>query len=221
MGMNLVILGPPGAGKGTQAVRLAQAFSLRHLSSGDLLRAERARGSELGKKAAEYMDAGKLVPDEIIIGAVLAQLSSLGDKAGLLLDGFPRTVAQAESLDKALAEAGKRVDAVPALAVPDEMILDRITGRRTCPRCNAVYHVKTLPPAQEGICDADGTALVQRPDDTAEVVKQRLDAYHRQTAPLEAYYRKKGLLVEVDGSLEMDAVFRALSKAVRRRLGME
>lgn len=221
MGMNLVILGPPGAGKGTQAVRLAQAFSLRHLSSGDLLRAERARGSELGKKAAEYMDAGKLVPDEIIIGAVLAQLSDLGDKAGLLLDGFPRTVAQAESLDEALTRAGKQVDAVPALAVPDDLIVDRITGRRTCPRCNAVYHVKTLPPARDGVCDADGAVLVQRADDTAEVVKQRLEAYHRQTAPLEAYYRDKGLLAEVDGTQDMDTVFQALSEAVRRRLGME
>ncbi len=221
MGMNLVILGPPGAGKGTQAVRLAQAFSLRHLSSGDLLRAERARGSALGKKAAEYMDAGKLVPDEIIIGAVLSQLSDLGDKAGLLLDGFPRTVAQAESLGKALNQAGKRVDVVPALAVPDDLIVDRITGRRTCPRCNAVYHVKTLPPARDGICDADGAVLVQRPDDTAEVVKQRLEAYHRQTAPLEAYYRDKGLLAEVDGTQDMDTVFQALSEAVRRRLGME
>jgi adenylate kinase len=221
MGMNLVILGPPGAGKGTQAVRLAQAFSLRHLSSGDLLRAERARGSALGKKAAEYMDAGELVPDEIIIGAVLSQLSDLGDKAGLLLDGFPRTVAQAESLGKALNQAGKRVDVVPALAVPDDLIVDRITGRRTCPRCNAVYHVKTLPPARDGICDADGAVLVQRPDDTAEVVKQRLEAYHRQTAPLEAYYRDKGLLAEVDGTQDMDTVFQALSEAVRRRLGME
>ncbi|MDM8007191.1 MAG: adenylate kinase [Phycisphaerae bacterium] len=219
--MNLVILGPPGAGKGTQAVRLAQAFSLRHLSSGDLLRAERARGSALGKKAAEYMDAGKLVPDEIIIGAVLSQLSDLGDKAGLLLDGFPRTVAQAESLGKALNQAGKRVDVVPALAVPEDLIVDRITGRRTCPRCNAVYHVKTLPPARDGICDADGAVLVQRPDDTAEVVKQRLEAYHRQTAPLEAYYRDKGLLAEVDGTQDMDTVFQALSEAVRRRLGME
>lgn len=221
MGMNLVILGPPGAGKGTQAVRLAQVFSLRHLSSGDLLRAERAKGSELGKKAAAYMDAGKLVPDEIIVGAVLAQLSDLGDKAGLLLDGFPRTVVQAESLDQALSRAGKQVDAVPALAVPDELIVDRITGRRTCPRCNAVYHVKTLPPKKEGVCDADGVALIQRPDDTAEVVRQRLDAYHKQTAPLEDYYRNKGILAEVDGTREMDAVFQALSDAIRRRLGVK
>lgn len=175
----------------------------------------------MGKKAAEYMDAGKLVPDEIIIGAVLAQLSDLGDKAGLLLDGFPRTVAQAESLDEALTRAGKQVDAVPALAVPDDLIVDRITGRRTCPRCNAVYHVKTLPPARDGVCDADGAVLVQRADDTAEVVKQRLEAYHRQTAPLEAYYRDKGLLAEVDGTQDMDTVFQALSEAVRRRLGME
>jgi len=221
MGANLVILGPPGAGKGTQAVRLSQAFALRHLSSGDLLRAERAKGSELGKKAAEYMDAGKLVPDEIIVGAVLAQLSDLGDKAGLLLDGFPRTVAQAESLDVALTRAGKRVDLVPALAVPDGLIVDRITGRRTCPACNAVYHVKTLPPVKDGVCNVDGKALIQRPDDTAEVVKQRLDAYHRQTAPLEAYYRNKGLLAEVDGTADMDVVFQALSEVVRRRLGQK
>ncbi len=221
MGANLVILGPPGAGKGTQAVRLAQAFALRHLSSGDLLRAERAKGSELGRKAAEYMDAGKLVPDEIIVGAVLAQLSDLGDKAGLLLDGFPRTVAQAESLEAALTKAGKRVDLVPALAVPDGLIVDRITGRRTCPACNAVYHVKTLPPARDGVCNVDGKALIQRPDDTAEVVKQRLDAYHKQTAPLEAYYREKGLLAEVDGTQDMDVVFQALSEVVRRRLGQK
>lgn len=221
MNMNLVILGPPGAGKGTQAVRLAEAFSLRHLSSGDLLRAERARGSSLGRKAAEYMDAGKLVPDEIIVGAVLAQLDDLNGKAGLLLDGFPRTVGQAESLDKALGGAGKRVDLVPALAVPDGLILDRITGRRTCPTCNAVYHVKTLPPAKEGVCDTDGTTLVQRPDDTAEVVRQRLEAYHRQTAPLEAYYRSRGILAEVDGTKDVDLVFQALSEVVRRRLGVK
>lgn len=220
MGMNLVILGPPGAGKGTQAVRLAQMFSLRHLSSGDLLRAERARGSELGQKAAAYMDAGKLVPDEIIVGAVLAQLDDLGDRAGLLLDGFPRTVAQAESLDRALGEAGRRVDLVPDLVVPDALIVDRITGRRTCPTCNAVYHVKTLPPARDGVCDADGTALIQRPDDTAEVVRQRLEAYHKQTAPLEAYYRNKGILAEVDGTRDVDSVFQALSEAVGRRLGV-
>jgi adenylate kinase len=221
MGMNLVILGPPGAGKGTQAVRLAQTFALRHLSSGDLLRAERRKGSELGKRAAQYMDAGQLVPDEIIVGAVLAQLGELGDKAGLLLDGFPRTVAQAESLDQALGSAGSKVDLVPALVVPDDLIVDRITGRRTCPTCNAVYHVKTLPPRKDGVCDADGTALIQRPDDTAEVVKQRLDAYHKQTAPLEAYYRRKGILAEADGTRDMDAVFATLSEVVRRQLGLK
>jgi adenylate kinase len=219
MGVNLVILGPPGAGKGTQAARLSEAFALRHLSSGDLLRAERRKGSELGRRAAQYMDAGQLVPDEIIVGAVLAQLGELGDRAGLLLDGFPRTVAQAESLDKALAAAGSKVDLVPALAVPDELIVDRITGRRSCPACNAVYHMKTLPPRKDGVCDNDGTALIQRPDDTAEVVKQRLDAYHRQTAPLEAYYRREGTLAEVDGTREVDAVFAELSEVVRRRLG--
>ena len=211
--MNLVILGPPGAGKGTQAIRLAEAFSLKHLSSGDVLRAERAKGSELGQKVGEFMDAGALVPDEIIVDAILAQLEDLGGQ-GVLLDGFPRTVAQANSLDVALTKAGKKVDLVPSLQVPDEPIVDRITGRRTCPTCNGVYHVVTLPPKQEGVCDKDGTALIQRPDDTAEVVKKRLSAYHEQTAPVEAYYRDKGVLAEVDGTQDIDAVTAALVKIV-------
>jgi adenylate kinase len=214
--MNLVILGPPGAGKGTQATRLAETFSLEHLSSGDVLRAERAKGSELGKKVAKFMDDGALVPDEIIVDAILAQLADL-DGQGVLLDGFPRTVAQAESLDAALAKVGKKVDLVPSLQVPDEPIVDRITGRRTCPTCNAVYHVVTLPPKQEGVCDKDGTALIQRPDDTAEVVQQRLSAYHEQTAPVEAYYRDKGVLAEVDGTQDIDAVTAALVEVVKTR----
>lgn len=219
MGKNLLILGPPGAGKGTQAVRLAEAFGLRHLSSGDVLRAERKKGSELGQRVTKYMDAGELVPDEIIVEVILAQLADQADAKGVLLDGFPRTVAQAESLDNAFAGAGQQVDLVLSLVVPDEPIVERITGRRVCPQCGAVYHVKTLKPKQEGVCDHDGAALIHRTDDTAEVVKQRLAAYHEQTAPLEAYYRDKGLLGEVDGTKDVDAVCEALSAVVRERLG--
>lgn len=217
--MNLVILGPPGAGKGTQAARLADACDLRHLSSGDVLRAERKKGSALGEKVAQFMDSGALVPDEIIVEVILAQLDDPGDSRGILLDGFPRTRAQAESLDRALSAAGKRVDLVPSLVVPDEAIVNRITGRRVCPTCNAVYHVTSLPPRQEGICDHDGTELIHRTDDTAEVVKERLAAYHEQTAPVEAYYREKGLLAEVDGTKDVDAVFAELLEVVRRRTG--
>jgi len=217
--MNVVLLGPPGAGKGTQAMRLSGAFSLRHLSSGDVLRAERAKGSELGNRVASYMDSGQLVPDQIIVEVILAQLKDPGDAAGFLLDGFPRTEAQAESLDKAMAEAGCQIDTVLSLQVPDSDIVDRITGRRSCPTCNAVYHVKSLPPAKDGVCDKDGTPLIQREDDTEEVVNKRLAAYHEQTEPLEAYYRKQGNLAEVDGTKSVDDVCEDLVGIIRDRLG--
>ncbi len=216
--MNLVLLGPPGAGKGTQAKRLAEAFRLRHLSSGDVLRAERKKGSELGRKVSGYMDSGALVPDEIIVEVILAQLQDLGGASGFLLDGFPRTGPQAESLDAALAKAGQKVDLVVNIQVPDEEIVGRITGRRSCPTCGAVYHLEHLPPARPGLCDVEGAGLVHRQDDTREVVQQRLAAYHAQTAPLESYYRGKGVLAEVDGSQNADAVFEALRKVVAGRV---
>ncbi len=217
--MNLVILGPPGAGKGTQAARLSEVFSLRHLSSGDVLRAERKKGSALGGRVAKYMDAGELVPDGIIVEVILTQLQDSGGSKGVLLDGFPRTRAQATSLDKVLSGASRRVDLVLSLTVPDELIVDRITGRRICPTCDAVYHVRALPPAERGVCDHDGTPLIHRTDDTEAVVKQRLTAYYEQTSPLEAYYREKGILVEVDGTKDVDGVLEALSAAIRSRLG--
>ncbi len=192
--MNLVLLGPPGAGKGTQAARLSEAFDLCHLSSGDLLRAERQRGSALGGKVAGTMDTGGLVPDEIIVEVILNRLKEGRDSAGFLLDGFPRTRAQAESLDKAAEAIGRRMDLVVSLEVPDQPIVDRITGRRSCPSCGRIYHVRSLPPVKPGICDDDGSALAHRSDDTEEVVQQRLSAYHEQTEPLKAFYRKQGLL---------------------------
>jgi adenylate kinase len=216
--MNLVLLGPPGAGKGTQAAKLSKAFGLRHLSSGDVLRAERKKGSELGKRVTGYMDSGALVPDEIIIEVILEQLKSNEGFEGFLLDGFPRTGSQAESLDAALAKRGQKVDQVLSVVVPDEEIVDRITGRRICSTCNAVYHVRHRPPARDNVCDRDGTQLVHRPDDTREVIEQRLAAYHAQTKPLEAYYRGKGLLVEADGTKDVDTVFAALQQMVKQRV---
>jgi adenylate kinase len=216
--MNLILLGPPGAGKGTQAVRLSKAFGLRHLSSGDLLRAERKKGSELGLKVAGCMDSGVLVPDDIIIAVILAQLPAPDEGSGFLLDGFPRTLSQAESLDAALEVAGRQVDLVLALQVPDEPIVERITGRRICPACGSVYHVRHQPPAQDGICDRDGSRLIHRKDDTQEVVRTRLSAYHAQTEPLEAYYRRRNILADVDGTPEVDAVASRLQQIVRDRL---
>jgi adenylate kinase len=215
--MILVLLGPPGAGKGTQAARLAAASGMRHLSSGDLLRSERKKGTQLGRRVSGYMDAGHLVPDDIIVEAILGELQSSKPEAGVILDGFPRTVSQARSLDEALAKIGQRVERVANIQVPDREIVNRITGRRICPTCGSVYHVEKHPPAQPGKCDRDGTPLVHRPDDTEEVVQQRLAAYHAQTEPLEAYYRGKGLLVEVDGTPDADSVFPELERIVKRR----
>jgi len=217
--MILVLLGPPGAGKGTQATRLSEVFGLEHLSSGDVLRAERKSGTDLGQRVASYMDAGELVPDEIIIEVILARVLKAAEGSGVLLDGFPRTAAQAQKLDESLEAAGGGVDLVVSLVVPDEPIVARITGRRSCPTCGSVYHIASLPPKAEGVCDKDGTALVQRSDDTEEVVAQRLAAYHAQTEPLEAYYREQGLLAEVDGTQDIDAVFVQSREVVRSRVG--
>jgi len=213
--MNVILFGPPGAGKGTQAARLVQEFGFEHLSSGDVLRAERAAGTELGRKVSAYMDAGQLVPDEIIIEVILGRVLNSTSQAGVLLDGFPRTLPQAEQLDRALADAGRRVDLVLSIRVPDELIVERITGRRMCPSTGKIYHIKYMPPKREGVCDETGEPLIQRPDDTEEVVKKRLKAYHDQTEPLEKYYRDRGVLVEVDGTQDVDTVARRISEVVR------
>ncbi len=217
--MNLILLGPPGAGKGTQAVRLAEAFGLQHLSSGDVLRAERKSGTELGARVTQYMDSGALVPDEIIVEVILARVLKPTQPAGVLLDGFPRTLAQAEALDRALTRVGKKVDLVVSLRVADELIVDRITGRRVCPACGGVYHVSSLPPKKAGVCDKDASPLVHRTDDTAAVVQERLAAYHAQTQPLESYYRAKGAVVEVDGTSGVDVVFQNARQEIIARVG--
>lgn len=216
--MIVILFGPPGAGKGTQAERLTARYGFEHLSSGDVLRAERKSGTELGKRVTGYMDSGALVPDEIIIEVIISRVLKSTSQAGVLLDGFPRTLPQAEQLDKALAQAGKKVGLVLSILVPDESIVERITGRRMCPSTGKIYHVKYMPPRVEGVCDETGEKLIQRPDDTETVVKQRLDAYHRQTQPLEDYYRGRGSLVEVDGTQDVDVVAKRIAEVVDDRL---
>jgi adenylate kinase len=204
--MNIVFFGPPGAGKGTQAKILIERYGIPQISTGDMLREHRAKGTELGKKAQEYMDKGQLVPDEIILGMVKERLSQPDCQKGFILDGFPRTVAQAEALDKLLSEMGKKLDFALALIVPDELLVERLTGRRTCKNCGMMYHIKYKPPKVEGKCDVCGGELYQRPDDNEETVRNRLKVYHEQTAPLIEYYKNKGILREIDGSKSIEEI---------------
>lgn len=204
--MNIVFLGPPGAGKGTQAKILIEKYGIPQISTGDMLREHRAKGTELGKKAQEYMDKGQLVPDEIILGMVKERLAQPDCAKGFILDGFPRTVAQAEALDKILSEMNKNLDFALALVVPDELLVERLTGRRTCKNCGMMFHVKYKPPKVEGKCDACGGELYQRPDDNEETVRNRLKVYHESTAPLIDYYKKKGILKEIDGSKSIEEI---------------
>lgn len=218
--MIVIFLGPPGAGKGTQAHRICQEFDLKHVSSGDLLRDERAAGSQLGDKVAGYMDAGQLVPDEVITEIILAYLAK-DPKSRVLLDGFPRTVNQAECLATSLAQAGRQVNIVVELTTPDDALVDRITGRRGCPQCHAVYHLAAQPPKAPGVCDQCGTALVQRKDDTERVVRDRLKAYHQQTKPLSDWYRRAGLLSQVNGHLDVDSVTQKVRSVLKSIVGSE
>jgi len=200
--LRIVLMGPPGAGKGTQAKKLAEKFGMVHLSSGDILRAERASGSRLGKRLAAHMDAGELVPDEIVV-EVMAKAIIAGDSdKGLVLDGFPRTVRQAEALDAQLERAGKALDAVVMIDADDDLIAQRITGRRSCPECGKVYHVKFMPPRRDEVCDVCGAELIQREDDSESVVRQRLEAYKSQTTLVNRYYRDCGhvKVIDVDGN---------------------
>lgn len=203
--MRVVLLGAPGAGKGTHCKRIVARYGLLHLSSGDILRRERAEGSDLGRQAQSYMDAGTLVPDDLIV-AMMSKAVKAAPSAGLVLDGFPRTVNQAEALDRALSDNGDDIDLVINLDVSDDVVVERITGRRSCPRCGAVYHVKNMPPKEDGVCDAEGAELVQRPDDTAEVVKNRLATYYEQTMPVVDYYKARRGVDDVDANGDADVV---------------
>ena len=200
--LNLILLGPPGAGKGTQAGRLREDFHLPYIATGDMLRAQVKDGTELGVKAKEYMDRGDLVPDEVIIGMILDCVSGGSCADGFLLDGFPRSVGQAEALDDALGELDRKLTAVLLIEAPDEAIVTRISGRRVCSENpEHVYHVEFDPPEKEGVCDKDDGELVQRDDDRPDTVRKRLDVYHQQTAPLIPFYEDRGLLHRFDGSL--------------------
>jgi adenylate kinase len=197
--LNLILLGPPGAGKGTQAERLTQDFPLAYIATGDMLRQAVAEGTELGLKAKQFMDAGDLVPDEVIIGVALERVEADDARDGFLLDGFPRTIAQAEALEQEMEQLGRGITAVLLIDVPDEEIVRRVSGRRVS-RSGRVYHVDFDPPKHEGRCDIDGSPLTQRDDDRPEVVRARLAKYHDVTAPLVRYYEDRGLLRRFDGT---------------------
>ncbi|PKU21871.1 adenylate kinase [Telmatospirillum siberiense] len=213
--MRLILLGPPGGGKGTQAKRLQDDYGLVQLSTGDMLRAAVASGSEIGKKAKAVMAAGQLVSDEIVVGIISDRIRQSDAQRGFILDGFPRTVAQAEALDVMLGEQGLAIDAAIEVQVPDQLIVERITGRFTCAKCGAGYHDKFQRPKTDGRCDVcGGSEFTRRADDNAETVRSRLDAYHAQTAPLLPFYQKKGVLKVVDGTLPIAEVTQRLKDIV-------
>src|SRR4051794_24164921 len=197
--LNLILVGPPGAGKGTQAAHLIEDFDLPYIATGDILRAAVKDGTGLGRKAKEYMDAGDLVPDDVIVGVVAERLEHDDTRDGFVLDGFPRTIPQAEALEKRLGEMGRSLTAVLLIDTPDEEVIKRISGRRVCPEGHT-YHVEFDPPKEEGRCDRDGEPLSQREDDKPEKVRRRLEVYHQQTSPLIEYYDDRGLLQRFDGS---------------------
>jgi adenylate kinase len=198
--LNLILLGPPGAGKGTQAERLQEDYELAYIATGDILRKAVSDGTELGQKAKEYMDNGDLVPDEVIIGVILEDVESDAAQDGFLLDGFPRTVDQAEALDAALGRLGRRLTAVLCIEAPDDEVVRRLSGRRMCKNAGHVYNIHTDPPKHDEVCDQDGSRLVQRDDDREETVRKRLEVYHRQTSPLVRFYEERDLLKRFDGT---------------------
>ena len=205
--MKIIMLGAPGAGKGTQAKKIAAKYGIPHISTGDIFRANIKEGTELGKKAKTYMDQGLLVPDELVVDLVVDRLQQEDCKNGYVLDGFPRTIPQAESLDAALAKVGEKMEYAIDVNVPDENIVNRMGGRRACVGCGATYHIVYNPTKVEGICDACGEKLILRDDDKPETVQKRLGVYHEQTQPLIDYYTKAFILKEVDGTVDMEEFF--------------
>lgn len=210
--MKIIMLGAPGAGKGTQAKMIADKYQIPHISTGDIFRSNIKEGTELGKEAKTYMDKGLLVPDELTVKILLDRVAKDDCKKGYVLDGFPRTIPQAEVLDEALAKLNDKIDYAIDVDVPDENIIRRMSGRRACLACGATYHIEHIPPKTEGICDRCGKELVQRDDDKEETVKNRLNVYHEQTQPLIDFYTKKGILKTVDGTVDMKDVFAAIVK---------
>ena len=208
--MKIIMLGAPGAGKGTQAKQIAEKYTIPHISTGDIFRANIKAETELGKKAKKYMDEGLLVPDELVMDLVVDRLQQDDCEKGYVLDGFPRTIVQAEGLDKELAKLGQNMDYAIDVEVPDENIVNRMSGRRACVGCGATYHIQYAAPAKEGICDKCGGELILRDDDKPETVLKRLGVYHEQTQPLIDYYTEAGVLREVDGTIDINDVFAAI-----------
>lgn len=210
--MKIIMLGAPGAGKGTQAKKIAAKYNIPHISTGDIFRANIKNGTELGKKAKTYMDQGLLVPDELVVDLVVDRVNQDDCKNGYVLDGFPRTIPQAEALTEALEKMGQKVDFAIDVNVPDENIVKRMGGRRACVTCGATYHMVYAPTKKEGICDTCGGELILRDDDKPETVQKRLNVYHDQTQPLIDYYTSQGILRTVDGTVDIDDVFRAITE---------
>lgn len=216
--MNMIIMGPPGSGKGTQAARISENYGIPAVSTGDMLREAIANGTALGREAKSYMDKGELVPDKLVIDIVRERLDEPDAAEGFLLDGFPRSAGQAVALGEMLAVQGKKIDLVLNVALPDEEIIRRLSRRRVCPKCNAVYHLDHRPPAAKGVCDSCGSGIIQRNDDNEETIDNRLAVYRQSSEPLIEYYRKMGLLAEVSGTKSIDEVFGDVAALIEERL---
>ena len=214
--MNIVLMGPPGAGKGTQAEFIKATYPIPHISTGDIFREAVANGTELGKQAKTYMDSGQLVPDEVTIGIVEERLTREDCQKGFLLDGFPRTTVQAEALDRALNATGKKIEVAMNISAPNNILIERLSGRVSCKDCKKVYNLQYKAPKQEGICDICGGEIIQRDDDKGETVARRLEVYLEQTNPLLDYYREKGLLFELEGNRDSKVVFADIQKILEK-----
>ncbi len=212
--MNIILIGPPGAGKGTQAKRMIDRLGVPQISTGDMFRAAVKEGSPMGKKAKEYMDKGALVPDDVVIGVVKERFEKPDTRKGFILDGFPRTLEQAKALDKLLGDLGSRIDHVVVIEVPDDSLVGRLTGRRTCRGCGYMHHVEFDPPKTEGACDKCGGELYLRDDDKEATIRDRLSTYHAQTSPLIDYYSKSGIVRKIDGTRSMEEVNKAIFQSI-------
>jgi adenylate kinase len=213
MVLNIILLGPPGSGKGTQAKMIADKYKVKHISTGDILRENVRNNTPLGKEAKRYMDAGQLVPDSVLIDIIKDRLAKPDVKAGYMLDGYPRTIPQAEAMERILPGLGQKIDVVLNIDVPDGELVGRLSGRRMC-KCGSSYHVQFNPPKKEGVCDACGGELYHRDDDKAEAIMKRLDAYHKQTQPLIDYYTKKGIIANIRGSGDIKAIFGEIARVL-------
>ncbi|MBQ1407241.1 MAG: adenylate kinase [Eubacterium sp.] len=216
--MRTILLGPPGAGKGTQAARIIEKYHIPHISTGDIFRENIKQGTELGKKAQEYMSRGELVPDDLVIEIACDRLLKDDCKEGFILDGFPRTVYQAEKLDEFLSENGQKLDCVINLEVGEDILMKRLTGRRVCKKCGASFHVVNMPPKVDGICDVCGAELIQRADDNEETARNRIDVYNAQTKPLVDYYKKAGVIADIDGAQGLEPTFAAIVAALEKEV---